>query len=32
MQWLQVPNQRNVDNLYNARREASRYFSKKINI
>ena len=29
MQWLQDLNQRNVDNLYNARREASRYFSKK---
>jgi len=26
MQWIQDPNQSNVDNLNNVRREASRYF------
>jgi len=26
MQWLQDPNQRNVDNLNNVRREARRHF------
>ena len=29
MQWLQDPNQRNVDNLNNVRREASRHFRRK---
>jgi hypothetical protein len=29
MQWFQNPNQSNVDNLNNVRREASRYFRKK---
>jgi len=29
MQWLQDPNQSNVDNLNNVRREASRHFSNK---
>jgi hypothetical protein len=29
MQWLQNPNQSNVDNLKNVRREASRHFRKK---
>jgi flagellar basal body rod protein FlgC len=29
MQWLQDPNQNNVDNLNNIRLEASRYFRKK---
>jgi len=29
MQWLQVPNQRDIDNLDNARREASRHFRNK---
>jgi len=29
MQWLQDPNQRNVDNLSDLRRKASRYFMKK---
>jgi len=29
MQWLQDPNQSNVDNLNNVRREAIRYFRKK---
>jgi len=29
MQWLQDPNQSNVDNLNNVRREASRHFRKK---
>jgi hypothetical protein len=29
MQWLQDPNQSNVDNLNNVRREAGRYFRKK---
>jgi hypothetical protein len=29
MQWLQNPNQRNVDNLNNVRREASRHFRKE---
>ena len=29
MQWLQDPHHNNVDNLNNARREASRYFRKK---
>ena len=29
MQWLQDPNQSNVDNLKNAGREASRHFRKK---
>jgi hypothetical protein len=29
MQWLQNPNQSNVDNLNNVRREASRHFRKK---
>ena len=28
-QWLQHPNQSNVDNLYNVRREASRHFRNK---
>jgi len=32
MQWLQDPNQSNVDNLNNVRRKASRYFRKKRNI
>jgi hypothetical protein len=30
MQWLQDPNQSNVDNLNNVRHEASRYFINKI--
>jgi DNA topoisomerase VI subunit A len=30
MQWLQNPNQTNVDNLNNVRREASRHFRKKL--
>ena len=29
MQWLQDPNQSNVDNLNNLRREASRHFRNK---
>jgi hypothetical protein len=29
MQWLQDPNQSNVDNLNNVRRETSRYFRNK---
>jgi hypothetical protein len=29
MQWLQDPDQRNVDNLNNVRHEASRHFSNK---
>jgi len=29
MQWLEDPNQRNVDNLNDLRREASRHFMKK---
>jgi hypothetical protein len=29
MQWLEDPNQSNLDNLNNARHEASRYFRKK---
>jgi hypothetical protein len=29
MQWVQDPNQNNVDNLYNVRREASRHFRNK---
>jgi len=29
MQWLQDPNQSNVDNVNNVRREASRHFRKK---
>jgi hypothetical protein len=29
MQWLQNPNQSNLDNLKNARQEASRHFRKK---
>jgi hypothetical protein len=29
MQWFQDPNQSNVDNLNNVRREASRHFRKK---
>jgi len=29
MQWLQYPNQRNVDNLNNVRHEASRHFRNK---
>ena len=29
MQWLQEPNQSNVDNLNNVRREANRHFRKK---
>jgi len=29
VQWLQDPNESNVDNLNNARREASRHFRKK---
>ena len=29
MQWVQDPSQRNVDNLNNVRREASRYFRNK---
>jgi hypothetical protein len=29
MQWLQNPNQKNADNLNNARREASRHFRNK---
>ena len=29
MQWLQDPNQSNVDNINNARREASRHFRNK---
>jgi len=29
MQWLQYPNQSNVDNLNNVRREASRQFRNK---
>jgi len=29
MQWLGDPNQRNVDNLNDLRREASRHFKKK---
>ena len=31
MQWVQDPSQRNVDNLNNVRREASRYFRNKKN-
>ena len=31
MQWLQDPNQSNVDNLNNVRCEGSRYFRKKQN-
>jgi hypothetical protein len=30
MQWLKDPSQRNVDNLVNVRREASRHFRNKI--
>jgi hypothetical protein len=30
MQWLQDPNQGNVDNLNSVKREASRHFRKKI--
>ena len=29
MQWVQDPNQRNVDNLNNVKREGSRYFRNK---
>jgi hypothetical protein len=29
MQWLQDPNQSNVDNINNVKREVSRHFSKK---
>jgi len=29
MQWLQIPNQKNADNLNNVRREASRHFRNK---
>jgi hypothetical protein len=29
MQWLQDPNQNNVDNLHNVRHEASRHFRNK---
>jgi len=29
IQWLQVPNQRNLDNLNNIRREASGHLKKK---
>ena len=29
MQWLQDPNQNNVDNLHNVRREASRHFRNR---
>ena len=29
MQWLQDPNQNNIDNLHNVRREASRHFRNK---
>jgi len=29
MQWVQDPNQSNVDNLNNVRREASRHFRSK---
>jgi hypothetical protein len=29
MQWLQNPNQSNVDNINNVRHDASRYFSGK---
>ena len=29
LQWVQDPSQRNVDNLNNVRREASRHFRKK---
>jgi cell division septum initiation protein DivIVA len=29
LQWLQVPNETNGDNLNNVRREASRYFRNK---
>ena len=32
MQWAQEPNQSNVDNLNNVRREANKYFRKKRNI
>jgi len=32
MQWVQVPNQSNVDNLNNVRRDASRHFRNKKNI
>jgi hypothetical protein len=32
MQWLQDPNQNNVDTLNNIKREASRHFRKKENI
>jgi len=31
MQWLQDPNQSNIDNLNNVRREASRHFRNKKN-
>ena len=31
MQWLQDPNQSNVDNLNNIRREGSRHFRNKAN-
>jgi hypothetical protein len=30
MQWIQDPNQRNVDNINNVGREASRDFRKKL--
>ena len=30
MQWVQDPNQSNLDNLNNARREASRHFRSKM--
>jgi hypothetical protein len=29
MQWLQYPNQSNIDNLNNIRREASKHFCNK---
>jgi len=32
MQWLQVPNQRKVDNLNNVRRKARRDFRKNVTI
>jgi hypothetical protein len=32
MQWLQDPNQSNVDNSNNVRREASRHFRKKVGL
>jgi len=31
MQWLQDPNQSNVDDINNVRRESNRYFEKKRN-